>query len=146
MLLMILNKNHKSFACYLWLSCLLLQIFWQGRALAGLIGPWVKENHNFFQEIIMLGTLDFTSSKHWASFNFPQSTALVYVTYSKKKCCNYWLASFPVGSKQLPLSGTEGGIRLGQLMASLAQSAPLPLLLTIQFTLINNDLEKHKHV
>ena len=34
------------------------------------------ENLCFFTEIILLGTLDFTSSECWDAFNFSQSTAL----------------------------------------------------------------------
>ena len=34
------------------------------------------ENLTFFITNHMLGTLDFTSSEHWAPFNFSQSTAL----------------------------------------------------------------------
>ena len=37
----------------------------------------------------MLGTLDFTSSEHWAPFNFPQSTALfMYNCFSGEDCCS----------------------------------------------------------
>ena len=41
-------------------------------------GPWCPtfalarlENLNFFIQILMLGTLDFTVSEHWVLFNFP---------------------------------------------------------------------------
>ena len=55
----------------------------QGCALAKPSGPWCRtfvprwlQNLSFFMEIIMLGTLDFKGSEHWAPFSFSQSTAL----------------------------------------------------------------------
>ena len=50
-------------------------------------GPWRLtfalgrlENLIFSHTNHMLGTLDFTILEHWAPFNFPYSTALVFVT------------------------------------------------------------------
>ena len=75
----------------LWLSFLDYIFTKQGCVLAEPGGPWHLtyvlgrlENLCFFHRNHVLDTLDFTSSEHWAPFNFSLSTAL-------PKIYNYYL-------------------------------------------------------
>ena len=61
-------------------------VYSQGCALAGPGGPVATRKSQIFHTNHMLGTLNFTGSKHWAPFNFPYSTAL----HSSTICISWW--------------------------------------------------------